>query len=148
MGVGVQYKNEEVNFPLLHLTCDRLIFESMAVSLFGDEIDVGLQAYSILTTGNDYLGNRLPVLFHSFSEYRLPMHLYLSVPFIKLFGLNEVGVRTTSVLMGYLSLIFFYLLIRKIYGLGEILLCVLNDIYWSKDLFMLMWLNYNDFFCT
>ena len=87
---------------------------SIPVSLFGDEIDVGLQAYSILTTGNDYLGNRLPVLFHSFSEYRLPMQLYLSVPFIKLFGLNEVGVRTTSVLMGYLSLIFFYLLIRKI----------------------------------
>ena len=87
---------------------------SIPVSLFGDEIDVGLQAYSILTTGNDYLGNRLPVLFHSFSEYRLPMQLYLSVPFIKLFGLDEVGVRTTSVLMGFLSLIFFYLLIRKI----------------------------------
>jgi 4-amino-4-deoxy-L-arabinose transferase-like glycosyltransferase len=87
---------------------------SIPISLFGDEIDVGLQAHSILTTGNDYLGNRLPVLFHSFSEYRLPMQLYLSVPFIKLFGLNEVGVRTTSVLMGYLSLIFFYLLIRKI----------------------------------
>jgi len=84
------------------------------ISLFGDEIDVGLQAYSILTTGKDYLGNRLPVLFHSFSEYRLPLQLYLDVPFVKLFGLNEVGVRATSVLMGFLSLFFLYLLIREI----------------------------------
>lgn len=84
------------------------------ISIFGDEIDVGLQAYSILTTGKDYLGNRLPVLFHSFSEYRLPMQLYMDVPFVKLFGLNEVGVRATSVLMGFLSLFFLYLLIREI----------------------------------
>lgn len=84
------------------------------ISLFGDEIDVGLQAYSILTTGKDYLGNRLPVLFHSFSEYRLPMQLYMDVPFVRLFGLNEVGVRATSVLMGFLSLFFLYLLVKEI----------------------------------
>src|SRR3989344_5374942 len=83
------------------------------ISLFGDEIDVGLQANSILTTGKDYLGNRMPVLFHSFSEYRLPLQLYLDVPFVKLFGLNEVGVRAVSVLFGFLSLIFFYLLIKE-----------------------------------
>ena len=86
------------------------------VSLFGDEIDVGLQAYSILTTGKDYLSNSYPVIFHSFSEYRLPMQLYLAVPFIKVFGLNEMGVRAAAVLMGFASIAAIYLLTRELFG--------------------------------
>ncbi len=84
------------------------------ISLFGDEIDVGLQASSILTTGKDYLGNSFPVLFHSFAEYRLPMLLYLDVPFIKLFGLNELGVRSPAVLMGFLTILSFYFLVKEL----------------------------------
>jgi 4-amino-4-deoxy-L-arabinose transferase-like glycosyltransferase len=86
------------------------------VSLFGDEIDVGLQAYSVLTTGKDYLGNKMPVMFHSFAEYRLPLQLYLDVPFIWAFGLNEFGVRIPAVLMGLVSIISFYFLIRELFG--------------------------------
>ena len=86
------------------------------VSLFGDEIDVGLQANSILTTGKDYLGNTLPVMFHSFSEYRLPLQLYLAAPFIKAFGLNELGVRAASVFMGFLSILGLYLLAKEAFG--------------------------------
>jgi len=85
------------------------------IALFGDEIDVGLQANSILTTGKDYLGNQLPILFHSFAEYRLPMQLYLDVPFINFFGLNEIGVRGPAVFMGFLSILAFYLLIKKLF---------------------------------
>src|SRR4030066_2461226 len=44
---------------------------NIPISLFGDEIDLGLQAKSILQTGKDYLGNSYPVMLHSFSEYRL-----------------------------------------------------------------------------
>lgn len=90
--------------------------DKASVSLFGDEIDVGLQAQSILETGNDYLGTHLPTFFHSFSEYRLPIQLYMDVPFIKVFGLNEIGVRAPAVLMGFLSLFFFYLLVGEISG--------------------------------
>jgi 4-amino-4-deoxy-L-arabinose transferase-like glycosyltransferase len=85
------------------------------ISLFGDEIDVGLQAYSILTTGKDYLGNIFPVMFHSFSEYRLPLQLYLAVPFINLFGLNELGVRGAAVVMGFFGLLSFYFLTRELF---------------------------------
>src|SRR3990170_1059323 len=86
------------------------------VSLFGDEIDVGLQANSILTTGKDYLGNTLPVMFHSFSEYRLPLQLYMDVPSIGLFGLNEIGVRVPAVVMGFLSIFALYLLVNELFG--------------------------------
>ena len=88
---------------------------SVPKELFGDEIDVGLQAYSILTTGKDYLGNRFPVMFHSFSEYRLPYQLYVDVPFIKLFGLGGLGVRMPSVLMGLLTLIALYFLVKELF---------------------------------
>jgi 4-amino-4-deoxy-L-arabinose transferase-like glycosyltransferase len=90
--------------------------DRVPVSLFGDEIDVGLQAHSILTTGKDYLGNKFPVMFHSFSEYRLPMQLYLTIPFIKIFGLSEIGVRCASIGMGIFSIFAFYLLTRQLFG--------------------------------
>jgi len=85
------------------------------VSLFGDEIDVGLQAYSIAETGKDYFGNKLPVLFHSFSEYRLPMLLYLDAPFIKIFGLNEWGVRTPPFILGLVSIVAIYFLAKEFF---------------------------------
>ena len=90
--------------------------DKVPASLFGDEVDVGLQANSILTTGKDYFGNRLPVMFHSFSEYRLPMQLYMNSFSIGLFGLNEVGVRVPAVVMGLLSIFALYLLAREVFG--------------------------------
>ena len=38
------------------------------VSLFGDELDVGYHAYSILKTGKDYSGNFMPLHFQSLAE--------------------------------------------------------------------------------
>ena len=86
------------------------------VALFGDEIDVGLQANSILTTGKDYFGNALPIMFHSFSEYRLPLQLYMGVPSIGIFGLNETGVRVPAIVMGFLSIFALYLLVNELFG--------------------------------
>ena len=90
--------------------------DKVPVSLFGDEIDVGLQAKSILTTGKDYFGNSFPVMFHSFSEYRLPLQLYMDVPSVGLFGLNEIGVRVPAVVMGFLSIFALYLLVNELFG--------------------------------
>ena len=86
------------------------------VSVFGDEIDVGIQASSIITTGKDYLSNFLPILIHSFSEYRLPMQLYVDAPFVGILGLNEWGVRMPNVLFGMITLVSFYYLIRELFG--------------------------------
>ena len=86
------------------------------VSMFGDEIDVGVQANSILVTGRDYLSNFMPVYFQSFAEFRLPMQLYFAVPFIKLFGMNEWGVRLGSVVFGVVSLWGIYLLVKELFS--------------------------------
>lgn len=91
-------------------------------SLFGDEADVGYQAYSILKTGKDYLGQKWPISFHSISDWRTPLFLYADVPFIAIFGLNEWGVRLCPAFFGMITLPFFYLLIKKLFKRDDIAL--------------------------
>lgn len=82
--------------------------------LFGDEIDVGNQAYSLLKTGRDYRGNLFPTYIQSFSESRAPLLMYLTIPFIAIFGQNSLGVRLPPLLFSLLALYFFYLLVKKV----------------------------------
>lgn len=79
--------------------------------LFGDEVDVGYQSYSLMSTFKDYKGNFLPVYIQSFSESRAPLLMYVSIPFVKFFGLNEYGVRMSSVFFGILAIFILYLLV-------------------------------------
>lgn len=85
-------------------------------ALFGDEVDVGYQAYSLLKTGQDLYGNSWPVLVHSLSEYRAPAFIYSDIPFIAIFGLNEWGVRLSSVFWGILGILGIYFLTRKLFS--------------------------------
>src|SRR3989339_1854448 len=87
---------------------------SVPASLFGDEVDVGYQAYSILKTGKDYSGNFMPLHFHSLAEWRTPLYLYSAVPTVAIFGISPLGVRLPAVIFGVLSILGFYLLIREI----------------------------------
>lgn len=84
------------------------------LELFGDEVDAGYQSYSLLLTGKDYKGNFLPVYMHSFSEWRAPGMMYFMVPFIKIFGLNEWGIRVPAALWGIFSILGFYLLLLRL----------------------------------
>ncbi len=85
-------------------------------ALFGDEIDVGYQAYSLLTTGMDLKGNFLPTYIQSLAEYRAPLYIYSDVPFIALFGLNEWGVRLSAVFWGIISIVGIYFLASKLFN--------------------------------
>lgn len=84
------------------------------LELFGDEVDAGYQSYSILLHAKDYRGNWLPPYMESFSEWRAPGLMYTMVPFIKLLGLNEWGVRMPSVFFGVLGIYVFYLLLCEL----------------------------------
>lgn len=88
--------------------------DKVPVSLFGDELDVGYQAYSILQTGRDYSGNFLPLHFQSLAEWRTPLYLYSVVPTVSLFGISPFGVRLPAVMFGIIGIFFFYLLICHI----------------------------------
>lgn len=88
----------------------------MPVSLFGDELDVGYHAYSILKTGKDYSGNSWPLHFQSLAEWRTPLYLYSAVPTVALFGISPLGVRLPAAIFGVLGIFLFYLLIKLVSG--------------------------------
>ena len=82
------------------------------ISLFGDELDVGYHAYSLLKTGKDYTGHFLPTYIQSLNEARAPLQMYLTIPFVAFFGLNEWGVRLPPALFGSFSVISLYFLVK------------------------------------
>lgn len=85
-------------------------------SLFGDEVDVGYQAYSLLKTGQDLRDNSWPTLINSLSEYRAPLYIYSTISFVAILGLNEWGVRLPAVFWGVLGILGIYLLTKKIFN--------------------------------
>ncbi len=84
-------------------------------SLYSDEADQGYNAYSILKTGKDEHGVLLPISLRSFGDWKPPIETYLMIPFIWSLGLNEYSVRTPSSLLGVLSILLIYLVVRKIF---------------------------------
>lgn len=80
-----------------------------------DEAALGYNAYSILKTGKDEFGTKLPIIFKSFGDYKPGLYVYLDVPFVAVFGLNEFATRLPSALAGILSIYLIYLLIRKLF---------------------------------
>lgn len=85
-------------------------------SLFVDEVSNGYNAYSILKTGRDEYGNFLPLTIRSFGDYNPPLSAYLLIPSVAAFGLNEIGVRFPSALLGTLTVLTTYFLALKLLG--------------------------------
>lgn len=81
-----------------------------------DEAALGYNAYSILKTGKDEWGERLPLVFKSFSDYKPGLYVYLDLPFVALLGLNETAVRLPSILFGTLTILILYYLTKEVTG--------------------------------
>lgn len=113
---------------------------------FADEASVGYDALLLLQTGKDHNGDLLPLFFKGFNSDNVsPYHVYLTVPFVGIFGLNETAVRLAPVFFSLIELIFFYLflkeLIPKSYALmGTLLLSI------SPWHFHLSRINFGDFY--
>ena len=89
---------------------------SNPISLSIDEVAFGYNAYSVLKTGRDEYGRFLPLTFKSTGDYKNPVPIYLMVPSIALFGLNEFSVRFPTALIATLSIPLFFLLFMEISG--------------------------------
>lgn len=97
---------------------------------FCDEASIGYNAYLILKTGRDEWGVKFPIFFRAFGEYKNPLDIYFTIPFISLFGLNEFSVRFTSFFFGVLNLFLFFLIGKlikdKFFGLVLMLFVAIN----------------------
>ncbi|KKP60020.1 MAG: hypothetical protein UR52_C0001G0100 [Candidatus Gottesmanbacteria bacterium GW2011_GWA1_34_13] len=80
-----------------------------------DEAAIGYNAYSILKTGRDEFGKSFPLSFKSFGEFKAPLYIYLTIPFIAIFGLNEFATRLPAAIFGISTIFFLYLLINKLF---------------------------------
>lgn len=88
------------------------------VGFLWDEAALGYNAYSILKTGRDEFGKFLPIIFKSFGDYKPGLYVYLTIPSILLFGLNEFAVRLPSAIAGTVAVLAVYLLIIESTKLG------------------------------
>lgn len=84
-------------------------------ALNADEAANAYDAYSILQTGKDQYGNSMPLRFKSFGDYKLPLLTYLAVPFIKIFGLTETGIRMVNFPFVLLFPIVIFLLTQELF---------------------------------
>ena len=80
-----------------------------------DEISHGYNAYSLLKTGKDEWGVTLPTIFRAYGDYKLPVYIYLTAVSELIFGLNIFSVRLPSILAGVMTVVFTYLLAKKLF---------------------------------
>ncbi len=86
-------------------------------SLSWDEVSIGYNGYSILKTGKDEHGRLLPLdTFIAYGDYKPPIPIYITVPFIAFFGLNEFSVRIPSVLFGTATVALTYVLVLELFS--------------------------------
>jgi 4-amino-4-deoxy-L-arabinose transferase-like glycosyltransferase len=86
------------------------------IAVYWDEASIGYNAYSIATDLKDEWGEKLPLHFRAFGEFKLPVYIYSVAVFVKAIGLNEYAVRLPAVLYSLGTLVVIYLLVRKITG--------------------------------
>ncbi|RJQ24510.1 hypothetical protein C4577_07660 [Candidatus Parcubacteria bacterium] len=131
-------KNTKVIILTIILVSFVLRFANITSSppaLYGDELTMVYDAYSILHTGYDQTGQFLPLTF-SMGAGRPAGYVYFSIPFVALFGPTAIGVRMLSVLSGVGITFLMYLLGRKLFSekLGIIAAALLAISMWDISL--------------
>ena len=79
-----------------------------------DEVSIGYNAYSILQTGRDEYGILFPILLRAYDDWRPAMHVYTSLPFVKLLGPSALAVRLPSAILSILTVLATYFLVKRL----------------------------------
>jgi len=83
--------------------------------MYGDELTMVYDTYSIMKTGRDSTGQSFPLTF-KMGAGRPGGYIYASVPFVYLFGPTEWGVRSLSILSSLGIIVLMYFLGRKLFN--------------------------------
>jgi len=90
-----------------------------------DEAALAYNAYSFIKTGLDEHGNKPAINLQSFNDYKPALYSYLLTPIIYFFGMNNIALRSIGVLAAILSLVLFYLLVKKLFDKKTALIAML-----------------------
>lgn len=88
-----------------------------------DEASLGYNGYSMLKTGKDEHGNRLPLYIDMFGDNRPSGYHYLTIIPIAIFGLNEFATRLPGAVFGTLSVVAFYFFVLVLFKDKKLALC-------------------------
>lgn len=91
-----------------------LVIDSYPNALNVDEASSGYEAWSILNYGIDRNGKFLPIFLIAWGSGQNALYSYLMMPFIKILGLNMLSLRLPMSIVGCISLIVLYLLLKEI----------------------------------
>jgi hypothetical protein len=83
--------------------------------MYGDELTMVYDTYSILKTGKDSTGQAFPITF-KMGAGRPGGYIYASVPFVYLLGPTEWGVRSLSLLSSLGIIVLMYFLGKKLFS--------------------------------
>lgn len=83
---------------------------------FCDEASNGYDSYSILHTMRDQYGEFLPMFARALNDYRPSLYIFLTIPFIKIFGLNEFATRLPAAVIGILTVLVIFYLVKEIFN--------------------------------
>lgn len=87
---------------------------SIPAGLYWDEAAITYNAFGLAEWNRDEWGNKLPISFRSFGDYKAPLLIYvLSIPY-KIFGLHIDWLRYVTVLIGGLNVVLTLLLFRQL----------------------------------
>jgi hypothetical protein len=89
-------------------------FPSVPPGLNQDEAASAYEAYALAETGCDKWGNHWPAYFPAWGSGQNVLLAYLTVPVIKVLGLNLISARLVSLLAGLLTLPLFYYCLRPL----------------------------------
>lgn len=92
------------------------LLQSVPPSPSLDEVSIGYNAFSILRTGRDEYGYFLPLLLRAYDDWRPILYVYLTVPFVRVFGLHAFSVRFPSVLLSLVTIYISYLFVPLLFG--------------------------------
>ena len=122
------FKKINIRLLIVILIASRLrgAFIATAPSSFSvDEASYAYDAYSILQTMRDRYGEVLPLFVRAFDDYREALYIFILIPLIKIFWLNEFAARLPAALIGTLTVLVLYYLVFELFNNNTALIAAL-----------------------
>lgn len=85
-------------------------------ALSTDELVNGYDAWCMSLSLHDHHGAFMPLMFESFGDWVSPVLTYLTIPFVKLFGLTPFAVRLPVALLGIAAVYLFFRLMKTLFN--------------------------------
>ena len=90
-------------------------FGQVPVSLYWDEVAIGLDARSLVEIGKDINGQPwLQALFRSYGDYKAPVYIWLTTLFGKIFSVSQLTIRLPSLLASLATAYLLYKLVKLV----------------------------------